>query len=288
MRAHGDTVHDDILVRTRTAMLDAFEALEAHLGSIVVIGAQAIYIRETATPVALAPYTKDADLAIDPRQLGPSPTIDEAMLRAGFTHDDANPQPGIWLRRDGDQVDEVDLMVPELLAGRRGKRSVRIPPHDNLVARQARGLEGVLVDNDLMEIRALRPSDDRVFRVRVAGPAALLVSKLFKLGERADRAPDRLLDKDAHDVYRLLVSADPIDDLQRRVQALLTHDVSRDVAVEALGYLEDLFAKGHGATGSMMAGRAERGVGEPETVSRQVAILAAELLSLFESALGRE
>lgn len=38
----------------------------------------------------------------------------------------------------------------------------------------------------------------------------------------------------------------------------------------------------------MMAGRAERGVGEPETVSRQVAILAAELLSLFESALGRE
>jgi hypothetical protein len=38
----------------------------------------------------------------------------------------------------------------------------------------------------------------------------------------------------------------------------------------------------------MMADRAERGVGEPETVSRQVAFLAAELLRLIESPLGRE
>lgn len=63
-----------------------------------------------------------------------------AMLRAGFAHDDVNPQPGIWLRRaENDVIDEVDLMVPELFSGRPGKRSVRMPPHDPQAARQARG-----------------------------------------------------------------------------------------------------------------------------------------------------
>jgi hypothetical protein len=43
--------------------------------------------------------------------------------------------------------------------------------------------------------------------INVAGPAALLVAKLHKLGERKD-APHRLIDKHAYDVYRLLVATD--------------------------------------------------------------------------------
>jgi hypothetical protein len=42
--------------------------------------------------------------------------------------------------------------------------------------------------------------------INVAGPAALLVAKLHKLGERRDD-PGRLLDKDAHDICALLVAA---------------------------------------------------------------------------------
>jgi hypothetical protein len=51
-------------------------------------------------------------------------------------------------------------------------------------------------------VAALAPGDDRVFTANVAGSAALLVAKLHKLGER-QATPGRLVDKDAHDIYRL-------------------------------------------------------------------------------------
>jgi hypothetical protein len=207
--------------------------------------------------------------------------LEEAMRRAGFTQDadGVQPQPGIWLRREGNELDEVDLMVPEKFAGAGRRRAVRLPPHDDRAARRAQGLEGVLVDNDLMPVRALAPEDERTFQVRVAGPAAMLVSKLFKLHERIG-STERMFDKDAHDLFRILTGTDP-EDLQRRYRRLLADEVSRGVAVAALGYLNELFAVGPDAVGSMMAGRAEAGVGEPETVARQVSILAEEILEML-------
>lgn len=264
----------DLLIRSRAAMLDALEALAPHRDSIIVIGAHAIYIRQPTSSTTLAPLTKDSDLALDPRSLPAKPKLEEVMKGAGFSLDPESRQPGLWFLDDGS---EVDLMVPEAFAGGSGRRSVKIPPHDPRTARRARGLEGVLVDNDVLGVPALDPDDGRVVRVRVAGPAALLVSKLLKLGERADTSPDRLQDKDAHDVFRILQGTD-LRDLVRRYQKLIADEVSRDVAIEALGYLEVLFAAGPTAIGSMMAGRAEVGVGMPDVVAQQVALLARELL----------
>lgn len=264
----------DLLVRSRATMLDAFEALAAHRDSVIVIGAHAIYIRQPTSSTALAPLTKDSDLALDPRSLPAAPRIEQAMAAAGFSLSQESQQPGLWFLDDGS---EVDLMVPEAFAGASGRRGVRIPPHGHKAARRARGLEGVLVDNDVLDVPALDPKDGRVISMRVAGPAALLVSKLFKLGERADTSPDRLQDKDAHDVLRILQGTD-LRELVQRYQTLLEDAVSRDVAIEALGYLEVLFASGPTAIGSMMAGRAETGVGMPEVVAQQVAILAREFL----------
>lgn len=133
----------DLLVRSRAAMLDALEALGPHRDSVIVIGAHAIYIRQPQSSVALAPLTKDSDLAIDPRSLGPDPRLEQAMHQAGFALDEASMQPGLWFRQDGS---EVDLMVPEAFAGTSGRRGARIPPHDRRATRRARGLEGVLVD----------------------------------------------------------------------------------------------------------------------------------------------
>lgn len=255
-------------------MLDAFEALAPHRDSVIVIGAHAIYIRQPTSSTALAPLTKDSDLALDPRSLPATPKLEHAMEDAGFSLDPESQQPGLWFRDDGS---EVDLMVPEAFAGGSGRRSVKIPPHGSKTARRARGLEGVLVDNDVLDVRALDPNDGRVLRVRVAGPAALLVSKLFKLGERADTSPSRLQDKDAHDVFRILQGTD-LRDVVRRYRTLLGDEVSRDVANAALRYLDELFASGPTAIGSMMAGRAEVGVGMPDVVAQQVALLARELL----------
>ncbi|WP_433373756.1 hypothetical protein [Streptosporangium sp. CA-115845] len=40
-------------------------ALDAHRDAVIVIGAQAIYLRTAGSPVALAEMTKDSDLALD-------------------------------------------------------------------------------------------------------------------------------------------------------------------------------------------------------------------------------
>jgi len=82
-----------------------------------------------------------------------------------------------------------------------------------------------------------------------------LVAKLHKLGERRNE-PTRLLDKDAHDIYRLLVAIST-DELTRSLGRLLAEDLSATVTRQAVGYLAQLFAAGPEAIGSQMAGRAE-------------------------------
>ncbi|MHB1783838.1 MAG: hypothetical protein ACYCTE_14360 [Acidimicrobiales bacterium] len=54
--------------------------------------------------------------------------------------------------------------------------------------------------------------------------------------------------------------------------------------MHAVELLRELFAAGPDAIGSLMAGRTEEGVGEPETVALQTAILASDLLD----AIGRD
>lgn len=191
----------DLVVRARAALLDAVDALAAHRTAVIVIGAQAVYLRTGGIDVALAEATKDSDVALDPRQLADDPRIEIAMRQAGFLPS-ANGQPGAWVNTDGIPV---DIMVPEGLAGPGGRqaRGARIPPHDKKAARRARGLEAALVDHDIISVTALDPADHRSIEVNVAGPAALLVAKAHKLGERLDH-PARLNDKDAHDAYRIL------------------------------------------------------------------------------------
>ncbi len=172
-------------------------------------------------------------------------------------------------------------MVPESLAGTRGRRGSRIPPHAYNATRRAMGLEAAVVDHAPMTVRALDRNDTRVYTANVAGPAARLVAKMHKLGER-QTTPDRLADKDAHDVYRLLVAV-PTDRLAAATSDLATDDFAGPVTEQALRFLTEMFADGPEATGPTMAGRAEEGIGEPAVVAAAVAALAKDLLS----AMGR-
>lgn len=130
--------NDGLLVRTRSALLDALDALAEHREAVIVIGAQAIYLHTGDAAVALAETTKDSDLALDPTHLKDDPRIEQAMTRAGFYPDPTKNQPGAWLNRHGVPV---DLMVAESLAGPGSKsaRGARIPPHSKRAARRGPG-----------------------------------------------------------------------------------------------------------------------------------------------------
>ncbi|MDQ0093285.1 hypothetical protein [Paeniglutamicibacter psychrophenolicus] len=270
MSSHGDNTQD-LMVMTRATLLDALEALREHRESVIVIGAQAIYLRTGGLDVALAESTKDSDMAIDPRSLGRDPLVEAAMRNGGFLPS-ANKQPGAWVSANGIPV---DLMVPQAFAGA-NRRSANIPPHDANAFRNARGLEAALVDWDKMDITAIDPADDRTINVKVAGPGALLVAKLHKIAERVN-TPHRLNDKDAHDIYRLL-RATETETLATIISKLLENELSTKVTRESLDSLRELFALGPDALGSKMAGRAEEGIGEPEQVSVSVSFLAQDLL----------
>lgn len=263
----------DEVTMAREALLDAIEALVAQLDAIIVVGAQAIYLHTGSADVAVAEFTTDGDLALDPDVLSSDPLVNEAMRQAGFEPDPRSRAIGTWISRRGVPV---DLMVPDAVAGI-GRRGVRVPPHDSKAMRRARGLEAALVDNSPMLIGALVPATDpREFTVAVAGPSALLVAKLHKIHDRMG-TPDRLNDKDAHDVYRLLRAIET-DDLTAALNRLLRDPISSEVTREALEYLDTDFAQGANADGSLMAGAAERLVGDPAAVAESVALLARDLL----------
>jgi T5orf172 domain len=166
MSSLGAFEHDDLFVRSRSALLDALDALGEQRDCVVVTGAHAIYMHTAGAAVALAEATKDSDLAIDPRRLNESPLIEEAMTRGGFELDAVKHQPGAWLNKEGIPV---DLMVPEHLAGKGSKnaRSAHLPPHDKRTFRRARGLEIAELRAKLTDIdSAIAHNDYRIANIR--------------------------------------------------------------------------------------------------------------------------
>ncbi|MGN2642413.1 hypothetical protein ACTD5D_40825 [Nocardia takedensis] len=262
---------DDLLVKARTVLLDALDALTDQREAAIVVGAQAVYLHTGGLDIALAETTKDADIALDPGLLAPDPRIEAAMRGAGF-FPSATGQPGSWVNAEGIPV---DLMVPAAFTGTGSARGGRIPPHDTKATRRCRGLEAALVDHRDMPVYALHPDDERVRTVKVAGPAALIVAKTHKISERLTE-PHRLNDKDAHDIYRLFAAV-LTEELRTGFVLLLTDQAGHDITTTALTLLAEHFADPE-AIGTVMAGRAEEGVGNPETTTTALAILVTDLL----------
>lgn len=260
---------DPAYVKARHVLLDALEALEPQLGSIILVGAQAVYFHAGEADMAVAPYTTDADLAVDTDSLSDAPELEAAMTAAGFV---AGDQPGAWLGRD--RV-AVDLMVAEVQGGG-GSRAARIPPHGRRAARKALGLEGALVDNETLTIGALDSSDDRSFPLLIAGPAALLIAKAIKIEERRGN-PKRVSDKDALDVLRLL-RASATEDVVARMVRIHADKRSAAVATRTMDLLPDLFGStsGHGCE---MIVRATEGLDDSDQLVASSIALVEDLLS---------
>lgn len=259
-------------VAARRVLLDALVALQSHLDSLVLVGAQAVYHHAESGDLNVPLMTTDADLAVNTRELADVPEIGGVLRSAGFT---PGPNPGHWVAASDVAV---DLMVVPHQAGttKASARAARIAPHERLTARIARGLEPALLDNEVVTIAALEPGDARTCDLRVAGPAALLTAKAIKIGERlarVDRQPDRLKEKDALDAFRLLQAIETAE-LVRGFEKHHNDESAAAVTVEALGIFRE-----HGSTpqGRLAQLAAAASQGDP-TVAPALAALVNGLL----------
>jgi len=251
---------DPVYIEARRVLLDALFALAPHGKAVIVAGAQAVYLRAGAADIAVAPYTTDGDLALDPQLLGEEPEIEAAMTKANFylQRQDGHGQPGAWLANGTVNgrpiVIPVDLIVPQADIPRT-KRAARLGRHGNKAARLVPGIEAALIDHSTMTITALDPADHRSINAEVAGPAALLVAKAYKLHERiAEGKSHRLDDKDAADVVRLMQTTNPTE-VGRTLAILCRDPLAGPVCAEALTYIQTLFGNRAGV-GIEMAVRA--------------------------------
>ena len=269
---------DELYVVARRVLLDALDALGPHRDAIIVVGAHAVYIRVGEADLAVAPYTTDGDLAIEPARLGSLPPLDQVFVQAGF-HPKTGDSVGTWITHRPTKANPatevaIDLLVPASISPGRGRRAARLPGHGDRSARIVTGLDGVIADADNMSIAALDASDSRVLEIRVAGSAALLVAKLHKIQDRAGTT--RSIDKDALDVLRLLRGT-ATDDLAGRMQRLLADRNAAPATEVALDLLKSQFASRAGE-GIMMAIRAVGGLENSAEIAASCELLASDLL----------
>jgi hypothetical protein len=272
----------ELTIVTRRVLLDALQFLADHAAAVTVVGAQAVYLRSTDVRLAVATFTSDADVGLDPRKLPENPLLERIMQEAGFHLGDGG-QPGTWLKPemvDGTEVlIPVDLLVAKSLAP--GGRGARVPPHSRTAMKLVPGIEAAVVDRDLMDVTSIEPGiDPRVVRAHVAGPAALLIAKAHKIHDRAqdrEKRPDRLIDKDAGDVARLMMSdAGDLRDVAERIRCLQADLRTADSTNTGLRYLDKLFGTRR-ALGVEMAIRAFGGPAQAAVLPGYLSGLRDEL-----------
>lgn len=263
-------------VKARSVLLDALDGLGPHQDALILVGAQAVYLHTDQADFATAPTTTDADLALVPGRLADEPSIVEAMREAGFA---PGEQPGSWVG-PGDIT--VDLMAPEALCGPGGRRSAHLqPPHEaKATARRTPGLEPAVVDNEIHLIGALDPGDPRAFEIKVAGPAALIVSKVVKIVERREQQPGRLKPKDGLDVLRLLRTVET-ESLAENLVRIASDELSGSVVESAVGDLREL-AAGPDDLLPCLAADAEAGFSDPDEIKMSMVLLVGDLLREFD------
>ena len=248
------------------------------LNAIILVGAQAIYLHVGDADLAVAPYTTDGDLALNPALLGQKPTLDEALTHAGFVPKTAD-SVGIWLAHRETPTNPnvaiaVDLLVPQSVSPGSGRRAAKLNGHSHRAARIVSGLEGAIIDNDPHMIASLKADCARQMSITVAGPAALLIAKVHKIHDRG--SSPRVNDKDALDVFRLLRGI-PTENIASRWQKIMTNTKPNSVAANGIKLLEEQFGT-RTALGAQMIIRSLEGLMDADEIAKSCELLTTDLL----------
>lgn len=261
---------ENLINEATSALFEAMLALGPHRNSVILVGAQAVYQHTGKINIAIAEYTRDSDLVLDVSTLADEPEISNLLKTAGF-YQTQGANPGAWLSRKGIPV---DLMTPFTFTSG-GSRAADISPHKKESARRTPGLEAAIVDNKFMEIRSLE-FGIAPLTMKVAGPAALIIAKAYKIFDRKSSI-SRLVDKDALDIYRLLLATEG-SDLIPVFKRLLSDPTTRATASDGMGYLNEIFILGDEPIGGAMVARALEGLENATVAATAVRILMSEIL----------
>jgi hypothetical protein len=173
-------------IRSRRLLLESIKALEQFIDAITVIGAHAVHVwaQEAWGPIEME-ATRDADVSINPSFVTTDQKIIEALAGIGLVPA-LRDRPGIYgFESESDLPLKArttfDLLVPEAYAGG-GRRAAHITGQKNAAGR-ALGLELTPWDRKLVELSTVDEPVEKAL-VNVAGPAALLVAKAYKVHER--------------------------------------------------------------------------------------------------------
>jgi hypothetical protein len=213
--------------------------------------------------------THDAELGVTPALLLRMPHVDEAMDSAGL-EPASQSRPGVWgLKSEhGMPLNKrltIDLIAPASVSGT-GRRSADVGVHGRRSVSKTVGTELSLVDREWMKIESFDdPAASR--EGYVAGVAALICAKSFKISDRLDpteiaRNPQRFNSKDVTDLFRLMIAkdgavvraifdigdaapeiADTVTEGKRRLLALYARDDGRWIADQVVSqWGEDVFS----------------------------------------------
>jgi hypothetical protein len=236
------TGENEAYALSRQTLIDAIRALQPlPQGSVILVGAHAVYLRAPEVITGISPFTYDGDLAVNPAKIRFARHIPEHLERSGFRF--RNRYGGMYERSDASPdalgATNIDVLVPEAMdhlwaTERYGTADVR-------AALVQPGLELCLVDHSTMNIASIGSSDRGETSVEVAGVLALLVAKGWKIGERFQQGPDAFLEvkKDIADIYRLLRVAQA-DDIERVARSLPREGPYRGVALEGANHIGEI------------------------------------------------
>lgn len=204
------------LIETRANLISTLELLSPQIEAITLIGSHAVHERTKTLTGVDSTTTKDGDLAVTPELVSDDPSIEAILRDAGFEPRLDASRPGQWFRgtdEQGNETNLIDLLSPEAMAG--GKptnRSVKTLPagQGKIAVGRAAGIELATKDRDWMELDSLN-GDGRAVHAWVAGSAALVCAKTYKLHERISVSGAdgrRVQPKDASDLWRLIATTD--------------------------------------------------------------------------------
>lgn len=227
------------LASARRALLDALEALQPlGLENFVLVGAQAVYVHCSSPVANEAAFTGDADLVAIPQRLF-ARDIYERFIAQGFALRGA--QPGLYsLDHGGEPASRVDVLVPNLY--RSSWRDETFGQPYALATMSQEGLELTLTDNEIVEITAMNTAtDERSYRVAVAGPLSLIIAKAFKIHDRLLLGDEGFEEahKDILDTYRLL-HVTPLDELRSALEGLWPEQTLRTIIVQGAKSLQEI------------------------------------------------